>query len=130
MGGNTAMRQRSHVFRKVIKTTTGIFLSGLLLWVAVYGSEAGDKRKQEERLQNAGTVFTEIMNMPESIPQNLLDKAKCVVVVPSVLKAAFVIGGTFGRGAMVCRRGADYSGAWGAPVMMGLEGASVGFQLG
>jgi SH3 domain-containing YSC84-like protein 1 len=124
------MRQRSHILRKVIKTTTGIFLCGLLLWVAVYGSEAGDRRKQEERLQESGKVLSEIMGMPDNIPQNLLDRAKCAVVIPNVLKAAFVVGGTFGRGAMVCRRGEDFSGTWGAPVMIGLEGASVGFQLG
>ena len=98
--------------------------------MAVYGSDAGDKRKQEERLQNAGTVFSEIMGIPDNIPQNLLDKAKCVIVIPNVVKAAFVVGGTFGRGAMVCRRGDNFSGPWGAPVMVGLEGASVGFQLG
>jgi len=124
------MRRSSHSFRKVIKTTTGIALSGLLLWTAVYASEAGDRRKQEERLQNAGTVLTEIMNIPDNIPQNLLDRAKCVVVIPSVVKAAFIIGGTYGRGAMVCRSGEGFTGPWGAPVMMGLEGGSVGLQLG
>jgi len=124
------MRPRSHTLRKVVKTTAGICISGLLLCLAVYGSDAGDKRKQEERLQNAGTVFSEIMGIPDNIPQNLLDKAKCVIVIPNVVKAAFVVGGTFGRGAMVCRRGDNFSGPWGAPVMVGLEGASVGFQLG
>lgn len=113
-----------------MKTTTGILLSGLLLWTAVYASDAGDRRKQEERLQTAGTVFSEIMSMPDNIPQNLLDKAKCVVVIPSVVKAAFIIGGTYGRGAMVCRSGEGFTGPWGAPVMMAVEGGSIGLQLG
>jgi lipid-binding SYLF domain-containing protein len=70
------------------------------------------------------------MGVPDDIPQDLLDKAECVIVFPSVLKAAFVVGGSYGRGAMVCRTGEHFSGAWGAPAMYALEGASVGFQLG
>ena len=124
------MRGRSHLPRKILKTTTGILLSGLLLWTAVYASDAGDRRKQEERLQNAGAVLTEVLNIPDNIPQSLLDRAKCVVVIPSVVKAAFVVGGTYGRGAMVCRSGEGFTGSWGAPVMMGVEGGSVGLQLG
>jgi SH3 domain-containing YSC84-like protein 1 len=124
------MRAHPHLFRKVMKTFTGIFLSGLLLWTAVYASDAGDRRKQEERLQNAGTVLGEVLNIPDNIPQSLLDRAKCVVVIPSVLKAAFIVGGTYGRGAMVCRSGEGFTGSWGAPVMMAVEGGSVGLQLG
>jgi SH3 domain-containing YSC84-like protein 1 len=124
------MRGRTHLFRKILKTTTGIFLSGLLLWTAVYASDAGDRRKQEERLQNAGAVLTEVLNIPDNIPQGLLDRAKCVVIIPSVLKAAFIVGGTYGRGAMVCRSGQGFNGQWGAPVMMGVEGGSIGLQLG
>ena len=89
-----------------------------------------DKTKQEERLQNSGTVMSEILNIPDNIPQDLLDKAHCIVVIPSVLKAAFVVGASYGRGAMVCRTGKNLRGSWGAPAMMVLEGGSFGFQIG
>ncbi len=72
----------------------------------------------------------EIMNVPENIPQEVLEKAECVIVFPSVLKAAFVVGASYGRGAMVCRTGKDFRGPWGAPAMYALEGGSVGFQIG
>jgi len=75
-------------------------------------------------------VMEEIMNTPENIPQELLEKAECVIVFPSVLKAAFGIGGSYGRGAMVCRTGEHFKGPWGAPAMYALEGGSFGFQLG
>lgn len=83
-----------------------------------------------DRLESAGMVFEEIMNIPDNVPQDLLDKAECVIVFPSVLKAAFGIGGSFGRGAMVCRTGEHFTGPWGAPSMMAIEGGSFGFQLG
>src|SRR5258706_932645 len=102
-------------------------MSALLLAI---NSWADDKEKDEDRLKNAGTVLTEILNIPDDIPQDLLDKADCVVVFPSVLKAAFVVGGSYGRGAMTCRRGDNFNGSWGAPSMMALEGGSVGFQIG
>jgi len=89
-----------------------------------------DNDKETDRLENAGTVMDEIMNIPDNIPQDLLDKAECVIVFPSVLKAAFIVGGSYGRGAMVCRSGEHYTGPWGAPSMMALEGGSFGFQLG
>jgi len=72
----------------------------------------------------------EILNVPDDIPQDLLDKARCVVVMPSVLKAAFIVGGSYGRGTMVCRTGKNFTGPWGAPAMYALEGGSVGFQIG
>ena len=102
----------------------------VVLLVSTVASAAGTKEKQEERLQNSATVMSEILNVPDNIPQDLLDKAKCVVVIPSVLKAAFIVGGSYGRGTMVCRSGKTYSGGWGAPAMMVLEGGSVGFQIG
>src|SRR6202051_175062 len=86
--------------------------------------------KEQERLENSGTVMQEIMNVPDDIPQDLLEKAECIIVFPSVLKAAFVVGGSYGRGAMVCRTGEHFKGPWGSPAMYALEGASVGFQLG
>src|ERR1700747_1013236 len=91
---------------------------------------AADHEKDEDRLKNSGTVLKEILDIPDNIPQDLLDKADCVVVFPSVVKAAFIVGGSYGRGAMSCRRGQDFRGSWGAPTMMALEGGSFGFQIG
>jgi lipid-binding SYLF domain-containing protein len=91
---------------------------------------AADREKDEDRLKNCGTVLKEILNVPDDIPQALLDKADCVVVYPSVLKAAFIFGGSYGRGAMTCRQGEDFRGPWGAPTMMALEGGSFGLQIG
>lgn len=91
---------------------------------------ADNEQKDEDRLRNSGTVLKEILDVPDDIPQDLLDKADCVVVFPSVLKAAFIVGGSYGRGAMTCRQGQDFHGRWGAPTMMALEGGSFGFQIG
>ncbi len=91
---------------------------------------AANQEKDEDRLKNCGTVLKEILDVPDDIPQDLLDKADCVVVFPSVLKAAFIVGGSYGRGAMSCRTGQDFKGPWGAPTMMALEGGSFGFQIG
>lgn len=90
---------------------------------------ASDK-KEAERLENCGTVIKEIMDIPDDIPQDLIDKAECIIVYPSVMKAAFVIGGSYGRGAMTCRSGEHFTGPWSAPSMMALEGGSIGFQIG
>ncbi len=89
-----------------------------------------DNDKETDRLENSGMVMEEIMNIPDDIPQDLLDKAECVIVFPSVIKAAFIVGGSYGRGAMACRSGEHFTGPWGAPSMMALEGGSLGFQLG
>jgi SH3 domain-containing YSC84-like protein 1 len=86
--------------------------------------------KEQKRLENSGVVMQEIMNTPENIPQQVMEKAECVIVFPSVLKAAFVFGGSYGRGAMVCRTGKNFRGPWGAPAMYALEAGSVGFQIG
>jgi SH3 domain-containing YSC84-like protein 1 len=86
--------------------------------------------KETDRLENAGKVMQEILNAPDSIPQDVLDKADCVVILPSVLKFAIGIGGSYGRGVMTCRGGKDFKGPWGAPTMMALEGGSAGLQLG
>src|SRR3974390_2117327 len=88
------------------------------------------QEKEEDRVENAGKVMQEILNAPDSIPQSVLDKADCVVVLPSVLKAAFIVGGSYGRGVMTCRGGKDFQGKWGAPTMMALEGGSAGLQIG
>jgi lipid-binding SYLF domain-containing protein len=86
--------------------------------------------KEQKRLENSGVVMQEIINTPENIPREILEKADCVIVFPSVLKAAFVVGGSYGRGAMVCRMGEEFKGPWGAPAMYALEGGSIGFQIG
>ena len=86
--------------------------------------------KEEDRVQNAGTVMKEILNAPDGIPQSVLDKADCVVILPSVLKFAIGIGGSYGRGLMTCRGGSTFHGKWGPPTMMALEGGSAGLQLG
>src|SRR4029077_7984641 len=112
------------------------FLSSLSAILFVFGpflagvANASDQTKDDDRLRNCGTVLKEILDVPDNIPQGLLDKADCVVVFPSVLKAAFIVGGSYGRGAMTCRTGEDFRGPWSAPTMMALEGGSFGFQIG
>ena len=107
-----------------------VLLAVVVFSTVVSAADTKEKEKINDRLQNAGTVMSEILNIPDNIPQDLLDKAKCVVVIPSVLKAAFIVGGSYGRGTMVCRSGKTFSGGWGAPAMFVLEGGSVGFQIG
>jgi lipid-binding SYLF domain-containing protein len=86
--------------------------------------------KEEERLQECATVVKEILDIPDGVPQELLDKAECVIVLPSVKKLAVGIGGSYGRGALVCRSGEDFKGAWGPPALYRLEGGNIGLQLG
>lgn len=105
-------------------------LIAVLLVATATLAESADQKKQDDRLRNAGQVMDEVLKMPDTIPQRVLDRTKCVVVVPSVLKAAFVVGGAYGRGAMVCRTGDNFTGPWGAPSMTALEGGSFGLQLG
>ena len=91
---------------------------------------AANDEREEARVKDAGTVLKEILNIPDDIPHDLLNKAECVIILPSVLKGAFGIGGSYGRGVMVCRSGEHYKGRWGAPALYALEGVSIGFQLG
>jgi lipid-binding SYLF domain-containing protein len=98
--------------------------------LAVATSTARALDEEAERLEAATTVVREILDMPDGVPQELLDKAECIVVLPSVKKFAIGIGGSYGRGAMVCRSGAEFDGPWGAPSMYRLEGGNIGFQLG
>ncbi|HUO14394.1 MAG TPA: lipid-binding SYLF domain-containing protein [Verrucomicrobiae bacterium] len=100
-----------------------------ILMAAQLCSGAEDERV-DERVKDAGEVLKEILNIPDNIPQDLLDKAECVVILPSVKKGAFGIGGSYGRGVMTCRTGPHYKGKWSAPAMYALEGVSIGFQLG
>jgi lipid-binding SYLF domain-containing protein len=91
---------------------------------------AANDEREADRVKDAGVVLKEILNIPDDIPQDLLDKAECVIILPSVKKGALGIGGSFGRGIMVCRSGEHYKGKWGAPALYALEGISIGFQIG
>jgi lipid-binding SYLF domain-containing protein len=85
---------------------------------------------EQDRLENSAQVLEEILNIPDALPKELLNKAECVAVMPSVKKLAFGVGGSYGRGALICRTGKRFTGPWGAPAMYRLEGGSIGFQLG
>lgn len=111
-----------------MQVTRRAFWSAILVALCTASLLAADK--EEDRLREAATVLEEILGMPEGIPGDLLDKAECVVVIPSVKKFAIGFGGSYGRGAMVCRSGRHFDGPWGAPAMYRLEGGSVGLQLG
>ncbi|HET6178015.1 MAG TPA: lipid-binding SYLF domain-containing protein [Candidatus Sulfotelmatobacter sp.] len=102
----------------------------LVLLMSTVAAFAVDDVREEDRVKDAGTVLKEILNIPDNIPQDLLDKAECLIILPSVKKGAFGIGGSYGRGIMVCRNGEHYTGKWGAPALYALEGVSIGFQLG
>jgi len=101
-----------------------------LLCALVMPALAVDDSTEVDRVENSGHVLKEILNIPDNIPQDLLDKAECIIVLPSVKKAAFGVGGSYGRGVMICRGGISYTGPWGPPALYALEGASIGFQLG
>lgn len=102
----------------------------LMVMAALAGMPAFAQKDENNRIENAGKVMVEILNVPDDIPADLLDKAECVIVLPSVMKAAFIVGGSYGRGVMTCRSGPNFNGRWSAPAMMALEGASIGFQIG
>ena len=91
---------------------------------------AAEKSREQKRLEASGQVFKEIMDIPDGIPKDLLNKAECVIVIPTVLKFAIGVGGDFGRGAITCRTGQHFTGHWSAPALFALEGANVGLQLG
>jgi lipid-binding SYLF domain-containing protein len=114
----------------VMKRSIFVLLGILTLASLTFANEEDRQKREQDRLQNADLVMQEILKVRDNIPRDLLDRARCVIVMPSVLKAAFVIGGSYGRGAMVCRMGKNFSGPWGAPAMYALEGGSVGFQIG
>lgn len=118
--------------RKIFALVITIALAGLPALFTPSTARANDKasNKDNQRLQTSGEVIKEILDIPDDIPADLLDKAECVIVIPSVIKIAFGFSGSYGRGAMTCRGGEDFTGPWGAPSMMRLEGGGIGFQLG
>ena len=111
----------------MIKRMISTLMALLLMTLPLLAS--GDK-KEADRLENCGMIIKEVMDIPDNIPEDLIDKADCIIVFPSVLKAAFVVGGSYGRGSMTCRSGEHFTGPWSAPTMMALEGGSIGLQLG
>lgn len=109
-----------------MKTVAVVLFSSVGFFPATLNAESND----DARLRESAHVVREILDIPDGIPQELLDKAECVIVLPSVKKFAFGIGGSYGRGAMICRTGKNFDGPWGAPAMYRLEGGGIGFQLG
>jgi lipid-binding SYLF domain-containing protein len=104
-----------------------------LSFVAPLFAEDQEKKeaKEDQRISESAAVLKEIIGVPEGIPKDLLNKAVCVVVYPSVKKAAFIVGGSYGRGVITCRTGKEFNGGrWSAPAMFALEGGSFGFQIG
>ena len=109
--------------KKFLVCFIAILLSGATAFAA-------NDEREEDRVKDSGLVLKEILGIPDDIPRDLLDKAECLVILPSVKKGAFGIGGSYGRGVMICRSGEHYKGKWGAPALYALEGVSIGFQLG
>src|SRR5438309_8530536 len=112
-----------------MKKLLALVLLALLPLVA-WAEEKEKNEKEEDRVKEAGEVLKEIINIPDDIPKDLVDKAECVIVLPSVKKLAFGIGASYGRGVMTCRSGQHFTGRWSAPAMYALEGGNIGFQLG
>jgi SH3 domain-containing YSC84-like protein 1 len=113
-----------------VKRSMTIVLAVSAWFVVFTAGGMAQTEKQTERLKNAATALQEILGMPDSLPKDLLDRAECVVIFPSVKKFAVGIGGSYGRGVIVCRGGEKFDGPWGAPAMFALEGGSIGLQLG
>jgi SH3 domain-containing YSC84-like protein 1 len=124
--------QLRHFFLKI--AVEGLVKKFLVCFIVVLMSGltafAANDEHEQDRVKDASLVLREILNIPDDIPQDLLDKAECLIILPSVKKGAFGIGGSYGRGIMVCRSGEHYKGKWGAPALYALEGVSIGFQLG
>src|SRR5213592_2414722 len=109
-----------------MKKLIAIFLGLFCLPLAT----AANNGTETDRVKDAGIVLQEILDIPDDIPRDLLDRAECVIVLPYVKKGAIGIGGSYGRGVMICRTGKHFTGHWGAPAMYALEGVNFGFQLG
>lgn len=102
----------------------------VMLGLSLSFAFGADSEREQDRVKDAGGVLKEVLDIPDNVPQDLLDKAECVIVLPSVKKGAFGFGGSYGRGIMICRSGEHYTGAWGPPALYALEGFSFGLQLG
>jgi len=126
--GSGTNREELMLMKMKMKKVATWFLSIILFAVPAFA--AANDEKEEDRVKESGQVLKEILNIPDNIPQDLLDKAECVVILPSVKKGALGVGGSYGRGVMICRSGAHYTGPWGPPALYALEGVSIGFQLG
>jgi len=113
-----------------VRCISRMVVAAAVALVMVLPAIADERSQEQQRLKESATVIHQILDVPDNIPQNLLDDAKCVVVLPSVAKAAFGVGGRYGHGAMVCRTGPHFTGPWGPPAMYSLEGGSFGFQIG
>jgi len=109
---------------------TLLLLLSICVLLSLSPALAVDSYHEQDRVKDAGQVLKEILNIPDDIPQDLLNKAECIVILPSVKKAAFVFGASYGRGVMICRSGEHYTGLWGAPALYALEGGSFGLQIG
>jgi len=109
-----------------MKRAAGVILTFLL----VLPIQARDQSRESKRLEACGHVLKEILDIPDGLPKSLMNKAECVIVIPSVLKFAIGVGGSFGRGAITCRTGEHFTGPWSAPALFALEGGNIGFQLG
>src|SRR5579863_5090520 len=125
-----SMRLQEDLVMMLLKRWVVVTIGILAFAPAIFATDRNGSKKEEDRIANSSAVIGEILNVPDNIPRDLLDKARCVIVMPSVLKAAFIVGGGYGRGTMVCRTGKEFSGPWGAPAMYALEGGSIGFQIG
>src|SRR5437879_12916985 len=112
----------SRVMRRVSVFVIAIFLA--------CPTFAANESREQKRLAACGQVFKEVLDIPDGIPKDLLNKAECVIVIPSVLKFAIGVGGDFGRGAITCRTGQHFTGHWSAPALFAVEGANIGLQLG
>jgi SH3 domain-containing YSC84-like protein 1 len=102
----------------------------LLMTVVFSAAPMWSQEHEQDRLKNSGEVLSEILNIPDGVPKYWLDRSECVIIFPSVKKFAIGVGGSYGRGAMSCRSGANFTGPWGPPAMYALEGGNIGFQLG
>src|SRR5580765_1029321 len=103
---------------------------GFTFVMLLVSGAAQAQQHEADRLRHSGEVLMEILNIPDDIPKSVLDKSECVIVIPSVKKLALGVGGNYGRGAMSCRGGKNFTGPWGSPAMIALEGGNIGFQIG
>jgi len=110
--------------RMIIFTMVGLCLT----FIGIAGAD--DNAKEQDRVKESGIVMKELVNASSGVPINLLNKAECVIVLPSVKKAGFIVGASYGRGVMTCRGGANFHGPWSAPTMMQSTGGSFGLQAG